>query len=173
MGRPFMLLNHYFSYKIVATKLIAHFRNHRLKVKITTTTGKRQTKDLLIEGSNITRNKPLAYVYYNNLMDPKTQTSNSPLKTIKENKMFTLSDQKIKLDRALTKANLIKSSKKLHIPQNSGSIYHEKDIIGTSLKEMESIDHNLDPIFTNDDILHAQNPEDWDQTSRKPSMSDL
>lgn len=168
-----MLLNHYFSYRIVVTKLMAHFRNHRLRAKLSTGPGKRLTKDLQIESSNFTRNKPVSYLYYNNLMDVKSQQVNSPFKSIKEGKKLMPSDHKIKFDRANTKATLLKSSKKLHLPHNSGPPALDSEPVETSLKEMESIDPNLDPIFSPDDILHAQNPEDWDRISRKPSMSDI
>jgi hypothetical protein len=166
------MLHHYFSYKIVISKLVTHFRSHRLKAKLNTGVGKGLIKDLMIESSNLTRNKHISFLYYENLLDAKSAPKPSPMKSMKDSHIFFPSDNKRKLERALSKTNLIKSARRVNLPPIVTPQQLETDHGDTSLKEMESIDPNLDPIFTAEDLLHAQNAVDWDQASRRHSVSE-
>lgn len=154
-----MLLNHFFSYKIVINKLVNHHRVHRLITKMSTGLGKTKVKNLQIHGSNLTRNKPIAYLHYRNLIEPDLNHVIPGQILRQDSKKLSTADSKMKKDKGLSRSSRIPSSRKVIVPQNSLQKVHEDNAPEVSVHEIESIDANFDPIFTTDDIRQAKKPE--------------
>lgn len=165
-----MLLQHYYAYKVVVRKIMAYSRLHRIKNKPFIGTGKEVTKNLCVEGSNMTRNKSLSFLYYNNLIQSK-----APEKRIlkaQETGSFA-----IQINRTSTKDDSLydqkthrKSNRRIGQPKKSTNEHSKREVRCQNVPEMETVNLNLDPIFTEKDIDRADHPYSSSNSSNHDSM---
>lgn len=165
-----MLLQHFYAYKIVVRKIMSYSRLNRLKNKPFIGTGKEVVRNLCVEGSNMTRNKPLAYLYYNNLIQSKAPDNRNaiPQDTVQLS---------VELNRANTTEYSVperrvhrKPSRRIGSPKKDHNSFSMSKKGRPGVPELEAEELNLDPIFNEKDIERADHPYSSSHSSNHDSM---
>ena len=156
-----MLLDQYYSYKIVCKKLLSYSRLKRMKPLAQLGMGKDHTKDICIEGSHTTHRQNVSYLFYNNLVQSPSEKKPALKRRIGlQLNPFSQDPSPINKSRVVINPN----SKSGHRRTEADEKELTQSVKAVSVQEIESVTSNLGRIFNEEDL---NPPLDEDSQSRK------
>ena len=151
-----MILSHYYSYKIVVRKLIYYAKLKRMRPMKAALAQRNFTRDIGVQGNNMTHKQNVSYLYYNNLVNPDGNgVKKQPSHLAGDSKTTDLHAARKSIHQAAEKiinhAYLfkMKSGQQKHKKGSSRVIQAPQE---DSVKDMESVNSDLGAIFDEADL---------------------